>query len=99
MVDKNQPCWLTCLKSILFEIGMPEIDLHPAKCTRKTIKDFKIKLKSKYVQKWHLEVSYIKLDKSMTEDSNKLRAYKTFKKNFKPEKYLLLSNLNFFVPV
>ena len=26
------------------------------------------------------------------QDSNKLRTYKTFKNNFKPEKYLLLSN-------
>ena len=92
MADKNQPCWLTCLKTVLFEIGMPNIYLHPAKCTRKTIKDLQIKLKSRYVQKWHQEVSSIKLDKSTNQDSNKLRTYKTFKNNFKPEKYLLLSN-------
>ena len=72
MADKNQPCWLTCLKTILFEIGMPNIYLHPAKCTRKTIKDLQIKLKSRYVQKWHQEVSSIKLDKSTNQDSNKL---------------------------
>ena len=77
-------------KAILFEIGMH--NLHPAKCTRKTIKDLQIKLKSRYVQKWHQEVSSIKLDKSTSQDSNKLRTYKTFKNNFKPEKYLLPSN-------
>ena len=44
MVDKNQQSWLTCLKTILIEIGMPEIYLHPAKCTRKTIKDLQSSL-------------------------------------------------------
>ena len=41
MVDKNRQSWLTCLKTILFEIGMPEIYLHPAKCTRKKLKIYK----------------------------------------------------------
>ena len=66
--------------------------LHSAKCARKTIKELQVKLKLRYIQKWHQEVSSIKLDKSTNQDSDKLRTYKTFKNNFKPEKYLLLSN-------
>ena len=52
MADKNQPCWLTSIKTILYEIGMHDIYLNPAKCTRKIIKDLQTKLKSRYVQKW-----------------------------------------------
>ena len=83
---------LAYLPKTIPHIGMPESYLHPAKCIRKTIKDSQIKLKSRYVQKWHQEASSIKLDKSTSEDSYKLRTYKTFKNNFKSEKYLLLSN-------
>ena len=64
MADKNQPCWLTSIKTILNEIGMPDIYLNPAKCTRKIIKDLQTKLKSRYVQKWPQEVSSFKLDTS-----------------------------------
>ena len=81
MADKNQPFWLT----ILYVIAMPDIYLNPGKCTRNM-------LKSRYEQKWHKEVSSIKFDKSTNEGSNKLRTYKTFKKNFEQENYLLLSN-------
>ena len=71
---------------------MSDIYFHPTKCTNKTIKDLQTNLKLRYVQKWHQEVSSIKLDRSTNEDSNELRTYKIFKKNFKQEKYLLLSN-------
>ena len=78
-------------KTILFEIGMPKMYLHPAKRKRKTKNDLQIKLKSSFVQIWHQKFSSIRLDKSTNQDSNKLRTYKTFKKNSKPVKYLLLS--------
>ena len=58
---------------------------------KKTIKDLQTKLKLRYAQKWHQEVSSIKIDRSTNEDSNKLRTYKTFKKIFKVENVLLLS--------
>ena len=60
---------------------------------KKAIKDLQTKFKLRYAQKWHQEVSSIKLDRLTNEDSNKLQTYKAFKMNFKQEKYLLLSNL------
>ena len=77
-------------KTVLYELGMPDMYLNPTKCTRKTIKDLQTKLNSRCEQNWHQEVSPINLDKSTNEDSNKLQTYQTFKTNFQQEKYLLL---------
>ena len=71
---------------------MPAIFHNPSKCNRKTIKNIQVKLKSRFAQKWQQEVSMVKLDKSKNEDTNKLRTYKTFKRNFEQEKYVLLNN-------
>ena len=72
---------------------MSDIYFHPTKGTNKTIKDLQTKLKLKFAQKWHQEVSSIKLDRSTNEDSNKLRTYKILKKNFKQEKKIILEQL------
>ena len=90
MSEENQHCWLTCIKTILYEIGMNDIYHNPAKCTKKTIKDIQTRLKLRYVRKWQQDVACIKPDKVTKEDTNKLRTYKIFKTNFKQEKYLSL---------
>ena len=64
MLNEDQSCWLTCIKSILYDIGMPEIFHNPSKCDRKTIKNIQVKLKSRFAQKWQQEVSMVKSDKS-----------------------------------
>ena len=92
MSEENQHCWLTCIKTILYETGMNDIYHNPAKCTKKTIKDIQTKLKLRYVRKWQQDVACIKPDKVTNEDTNKLRTYTSFKTNFKLEKYLSLNN-------
>ena len=92
MSEENQQCWLTCIKTILYEIGMNDMYHNPAKCTKKTIKDTQTRLKLRYVRKWQQDVACIKPTKFTNEDTNKLRTYKVFKTNFKQEKYLSLNN-------
>ena len=48
---------------------------------------------SRFAQKGQHEGSIVKLDKSKNEDTNKLRTYATFIRNFEQEKYVLLNNL------
>ena len=45
MSEKTQNIWLTCIKTILNEIGMSDSYLNFDKCTTKTIKNLQTKLR------------------------------------------------------